>query len=235
MKIFWKVDSMRTVLMTVFIFWGILLSIITKSAMAQLPVLPKNEFYPGDALSIEFIDIYKQKGNVSLNISGDYAIDSRGYIMLPMLGPFKVIGYNRYSLADKLVEAYKEYFTEPYISITPLIRVTINGPFFKPGSYRIRPEASLWELIEKAGGPRDNCNLNSIKVRRKDEVVIENLLESFEKGYSLQDIGVQSGDQIIAETKRSLGMKQILDYLRFGMSLASLYILILRWESYSKK
>ena len=79
-----------------------------------------------------------------------------------------------------------------------------------------------------------NIDLNSIKVIRNDEVVIDNLLTSFEKGYSLEDIGVKSGDQIMAEVKKHFSVRQIFDYVRFGMSLLSLYILILRWEQYSK-
>ena len=194
----------------------------------------KNEFYPGDALVIDFIDVYKKSDRGSVNISGEYTIDSRGYIMLPLIGPFKVIGYNRYTLAEKLTEVYKPYFTEPYISIIPLIRLTIMGPFYKPGAYRVSPQSSLWELIEQAGGPRDNIDLNSIRVIRNDEVVVDNLLSSFEKGYSLEDIGVQSGDQIIAEVKKHFSVRQIFDYVRFGMNLVSLYILILRWEQYKK-
>ncbi|NOZ61608.1 MAG: hypothetical protein GXO74_07985 [Calditrichaeota bacterium] len=194
----------------------------------------KNEFYPGDALSINFIDVYKQKDRGVINISGEYAIDSRGYILLPLVGALKVVGYNRYTLAEKLVEVYKSYFTEPYISITPLIRITISGPFYKPGAYRVNPQASLWDVLEKAGGPQGNCDLNSISVVRNDEVVIENLLAGFEKGYSLEDIGVQSGDQIVAKPKRHFGLREIFDYLRFGMSIASLYFLVLRWQNYKK-
>ncbi len=218
-----------------FIFLIAILTVCSGLFAQDKNYISKNEFYPGDAMTIEFIDVYKQKGGSSINLNGEYAIDSRGYIMLPLIGAVKVTGYNRYTLAEKLAELYKPYFTEPYISITPLIRITVRGPFYKPGAYRISPQASLWDLIEMAGGPRDNCDLTSISVVRNDEVVITDLLAGFEKGYSLEDIGVQSGDQIVAEVKKNFSVRQIFEYLRFGMSLLSLYILILRWENYSNK
>ncbi|OQX95534.1 hypothetical protein B6I21_04860 [candidate division KSB1 bacterium 4572_119] len=56
---------------------------------------------------------------------------------------------------------------------------------------------------------------------------------SFEKGYSLEDIGIKSGDQIIAAVQNEFGMRQVFEYLKFGMSLASFYLLVLRWQSYS--
>lgn len=190
----------------------------------------KNEFYPGDALDIVFIDIYKKADSRSIDISGQYVIDSRGYITMPAVGNVKVVGDNRYTLAEKIAETYKLYFTEPYIAIKPLIRVTLMGAFQKPGSYRISPESSLWELIEKAGGPQSNCDLNSIKVLRGGEIIIDDLLADFEKGYSLEDIQVNSGDQVVANIKRRFGVREVFDYLRFAMSIVSLYVLIVRYQ-----
>lgn len=221
----------RTRIITVVLFVILMGLCASIQGLYALNQNQKNEFYPGDALNINFIDIFKNKDRGSVQISGDYQIDGRGHIMLPLIGAFKVIGYNRFTLAEKIKESYQSYFTEPYISITPLIRVVIMGPFYKPGSYWISPENTLWSLIDMAGGPQGNINFNSIKVVRNDKVVIENLLASFERGHSLDDIGVKSGDQILAETKRRFGIRDFFEYLKFGMSLVSLYILILRWES----
>ena len=207
-------------------------SIIFESVFGLLYAqsIKKNEFYPGDALRITFIDIYKNENRSAIDISGIYTIDSRGFIMLPIKGKIKVIGLNRITLAEKIIDEFKEYFTDPYIEITPLIRVTLMGPFYKPGSYRISQESSLWELIDLAGGPRENCNLNSIKIVRGDKDVKKNLLLSFEKGFTLEEIGVQSGDQIVAKAKREFGIRQVFDYLRFAMSIISLYLLYERYN-----
>lgn len=184
----------------------------------------KNEFYPGDAVRITLMEIERGSDRKSLNISGDYKINSAGYIMLPLIGSVKVIGHDRVSLAKNLVELYSPYLPEPYITTAPLIRVTLMGAFNKPGSYRISPEASLWELIEMADGPGTNCDLNSIRVERGGKIIIKNLLEEFERGHSLEDIGIRSGDQILSKGKSSFDLRDIMNYTYFIMTAISLYI-----------
>lgn len=190
-----------------------------------------NEFYPGDAVRINVIEIEQSADRKSLELSGDYTISSMGYIMLPLIGNVKVVGHDRVSLAKQLVELYNPYLKSHYITTMPLIRITLMGAFNKPGSYRISPEGSLWELIDMAEGPKENCDLNSIRVERGGRVVIKNLLEEFEKGHSLLDIGIKSGDQIISKGKSQLGFGDIMSYTYFLMSAVSLYFTI---KNYSK-
>lgn len=185
-----------------------------------------NEFYPGDAVRITVIEIGRSADRETFNISGDYKINSLGNIMLPLIGNVKVVGHDRVTLANQLVELFSPYLKEPYITTMPLIRVTLMGAFNRPGSYRISPESSLWALIEMADGPRENCDLNSMRVERGRRILLKNLLEQFEKGYSLDDIGIRSGDQIIAKGKSNLGFRDIMSYIYFVMSAVSFYLTI---------
>jgi protein involved in polysaccharide export with SLBB domain len=209
----------------------ICLVVIVLSGFSLQKKAGNNEFYPGDAVRISVIEIGRSADRVTFNISGDYKINSLGYIMLPLIGSVKVVGHDRVSLATQLVELYSPYLKEPYITTMPLIRVTLMGAFNKPGSYRISPESSLWELIERADGPDENCDLNSIRVERGGRILLKNMLEQFEKGYSLDDIGIRSGDQIIAKGKSSLGFRDIMNYTYFVMTAISLYFTI---RNYSK-
>lgn len=185
-----------------------------------------NEFYPGDAVRISVIEVGRSAERGTLDLSGDYKINGLGYIMLPLIGNVKVVGHDRVSLANHLVELYSPYLKAPYITTLPLIRLTLMGAFNKPGSYRVSPESSLWELIEMADGPGENCDLNSIRVERGGRILLKNLLEQFEKGYSLDDIGIKTGDQIIAKGKSSFGFRDIMNYTYFFMTAISLYFSI---------
>lgn len=190
-----------------------------------------NEFYPGDAVRISVIELDRSPDRKTIDINGDYTINSMGQIMLPIVGMVKVVGYDRIGLSKQLVELYSPYLREPYISTTPLIRVTLMGAFNRPGAYRINPESSLWQLVEMAEGPKENCDLNSIRIERGGKVVIKNLLSQFERGYSLQDIGVRSGDQIFAETRSSFGLRDIMNYTYFVMTAVSLYFSIKNYSN----
>ena len=202
------------------------LVIIVSSGFSLQKKAAGNEFYPGDAVRISVIEIGRNTDRETFKISGDYKINSLGYIMLPLIGSVKVVGQDRGSLASQLVELYRPYLKEPYITTVPLIRITLMGAFNKPGSYRISPESSLWELIEMADGPNENCDLNTIRVERGGTILHKNLLEEFEKGYSLDDIGIKSGDQIIAKPKSSFGFRDIMSYTYFVMTAISLYFSI---------
>lgn len=207
-----------------FLMIGLMLPIST--AVGLQTKASANEFYPGDAVRISVIEIGRTSDRGTLNLSGDYKINSMGYIMLPLIGSVKVVGHDRHSLAKQLVELYSPYLKEPYITTLPLLRITLMGAFNKPGSYRVSPESSLWELIELAEGPKEDCDLNSIRVERGGKVLLKNLLEQFEKGYSLEDIGIQSGDQVIAKGKSNFGFREIMNYSYFFMTAISLYFSI---------
>lgn len=190
-----------------------------------------NEFYPGDAVRISMIELDRSPDRKSIDINGDYTINSMGQIMLPIVGSVKVVGYDRISLSKQLVEIYSPYLREPYIATTPLIRVTLMGAFNRPGAYRINSESSLWQLVEMAEGPKENCDLNSIRVERGGKIVIKSLLSQFERGYSLQDIGIKSGDQIFAENRSSFGLRDIMNYTYFVMTAVSLYFSIRNYSN----
>jgi len=190
-------------------------------------------FQPGDAVEIsimEIMDYQSQKRGGSLSIDDTYTINRNGIIYMPLIGELKVIGHNQETLMEVLAERYSPYFKEPFITVVPLIRLTLMGAFNKPGSYRINPSESLWELIDMADGPDSNCDLRSISVKRGGKFVIKDLLNSFEKGYSLEEIGVRSGDQIIAKYNNRIGMREILDWARTGVTLVVLYLQIQRYS-----
>ncbi len=212
----------------IIVIWSMLL---VSSANSNQKKMSNNEFYAGDAVRISVIEIGRRAEQGTMNLNGDYKINSMGYIMLPLIGSVKVIGHDRISLAKYLVELYSPYLKEPYITTMPLLRITLMGAFNKPGSYRISPESSLWELIELAEGPKEDCDLNSIRVERGGKIFLKNLLEQFEKGYSLEDIGIQSGDQINAKGKSSFGFREIMNYSYFVMTAISLYFSIRNYNN----
>lgn len=201
--------------------------ILPDNGWSQRRLRTRSLFQPGDAIRIEILEIMEtQEQSTNINVDDDYSIDREGAITMPLVGEIKVIGHTTETLIELLSQKFSPYYKEPFITVTPLIRLTIMGAFNKPGSYRIDSEESLWELIEMAGGPAQGCDLESLRVERGGQVVIDKLLNSFEKGHSLEDIGVQSGDQIIAKYKSSFGVRDVMDYSRFVIALVSLYLQI---------
>jgi len=187
-------------------------------------------FRKGDALRLTIWQPWgiTDNKNQHVDLNGDYIIDSRGYVSIPLIGEVKVIGHNAKTLAEVIGEKSSQYMQDPIVIAEPLIRVTMLGAFIKPGTYLIPPDASLWELVDLAGGPTDDSNLNKMQIERGGETVKKKLLSSFERAYSIQEIGIKSGDQIIVPTRNRFGVRDALDILYFGITMLNLYILIER-------
>ncbi|MFQ5707561.1 MAG: polysaccharide biosynthesis/export family protein [bacterium] len=187
-------------------------------------------FRKGDAIRLTIWQPLRigEGKNHSLDINGDYPIDSRGHVFLPLVGDVKVVGHNTETLANLLKEKFSPYYQDPVIIVNPLIRVTMQGAFNRPGTYLVKPDASLWELVDLAGGPSDRSNLQKMWVERGGKIINGNLLGSFEKGYSLREIGIVSGDQILVPQRGHFTLRDAFDILRFGVTILNLYIVIQR-------
>jgi protein involved in polysaccharide export with SLBB domain len=182
-------------------------------------------FQPGDGIRVKVWQLIPEelKSSLSEQLTDDYTIDGDGSAVFPIIGKIKVTGMSSERLGELLLEKYTSYIKDPVIYIIPLIRVILQGEFNKPGAYRIEPSASLWEVVELAEGPSSSCDLKKLCVERGGKVIINNLLNQFEKGDSITDIGIQSGDQIIALGKSRISFQMVRDYLTFLMTAVILY------------
>jgi protein involved in polysaccharide export with SLBB domain len=181
---------------------------------------------PGDAIRIMVWDrnqIEKQ-GTYLSNFNREFVIDGRGFIRLLTLGDVQIGGNNAEKIAEILTEKFRLFTREPIVVVIPLIRLTLYGAFRRPGTYRVAPDITFWQLVDEAGGPTNNCDFEKIRVERKAEIVIQNFLAAFEEAHSLQDVGIQSGDQIFAPAKNRISFRDLVSYFNFGASLIMLYL-----------
>lgn len=183
-------------------------------------------FQPGDAVRIQVWELYSEGGNTELgrNLSRDYPINPAGYIIMPILGEVKVKGFTVYELMQDLQKKLSEYMRNPLVYVQPLIRLTLQGAFNRPGALRVPPSSSLWDVIAIAGGPRGDADLSKLSVERGGRVIIDDMLASFEKGYSIEDIGIESGDQIVAPTRSRINFYTLISIINLLTSIALLYL-----------
>lgn|GEM_PF-284589 len=180
-------------------------------------------FQPGDAVRIQILELYDQQAR-DLHLSNDYPINPEGYIVMPLIGEVKVKGYTVYEVMQILKEKLSEHLRNPYVYVRPLIRIIVQGAFFKPGAYHVDPAASLWSVVELAGGPQYDCDLKKMNVRRGGEIVIQDVLHEFEKGVSLEEVGIESGDQISGPSRSAITMTFLLTIINVFASVILLYL-----------
>ena len=157
--------------------------------------------HPGDGLRLIFY-------NISDSISGDYYILEDGTISLPYLGKIRVGGRNIDSLKQEIYDKYSNLYRNPELTILVLIRVNIFGEVNKPGYYYVTGTDKLADLIAKAGGTTSEANVGNITITRNGKEVDIDGEKIMESGDKLQDIGLQSGDQIYVARKWFSGSTQ---------------------------
>lgn len=198
---------------------------------SQLQVQSKTglDFQKGDAVRIAvWRDPSREGGNLQvLGLNDDYTIDNKGSIDLPLIGSVRALGLSRDGLAAAIKEKYGGYISDLIVICTPLIRITVTGAVQKPGSYLVESKSSLWDLIDLAGGPSNNADFRKMKVERGGRTVAKNLLLGFEKAVSLEDLRLQSGDQVILPARSGITVRSVIDYTSFALSVAGLYLQIL--------
>ncbi len=183
-------------------------------------------FRAGDALEIV---TYPDSGGIP---AGVYSIDGDGFADFPIIGYVKVVDYTPESLAELLSGKYVDFMRYPYMSIRPLIRVALNGGFYRPGLYWIDPHVTLWETVQTAGGTQRRDGFEKLSWERDNAVVKENLVPLLQDGKSLYQIGFKTGDQLTVQQQPELTRWQafrenIFPIMTFvlstGISLITLY------------
>jgi polysaccharide export outer membrane protein len=126
------------------------------------------------------------------DLSGEFVIDERGFVALPILGLRAVTGSPWPIVRDSLLAAYAHELAESSVGLLAFRRVFVFGSVTKPGVYLADPSLSLAGAVAMAGGATAEGDLRKLRVVRDGETILARApIDS-----PLAAVGVQSGDQI---------------------------------------
>jgi protein involved in polysaccharide export with SLBB domain len=107
------------------------------------------------------------------DLSGEFVIDSQGYLRLPLAGPVQAAGLSSYGLESRLAAAYESggFLIRPRVSveITGYRPFYIIGEVSKPGEYPYVNGMSAPNAVALAGGFTDRAVESDFWVRRQGE------------------------------------------------------------------
>ena len=119
---------------------------------------------PEDVLSVVY---WRDK-----DMTGDVSVRSDGKISLPLLNDVQAAGLTPTQLRDRLIEASKDYFEDPAVSVgvkqMNSRKVFITGEVSKPGPYPLVGPTTVLELISLAGGLKDYADRKNILIVRTE-------------------------------------------------------------------
>ena len=158
-------------------------------------------------------------------------VDGFGEINLISIGKIYVQGFTAQEISKILEEKFKPYAREPHIIVEPLVRIQLLGGFGKPGMYRFDLKMSFWDLLEKAGGLTGGAKIEDVYIMRRDRILYSDFAEAFYSASALYELGLHSGDAIVAPRSNRLTFNTLMRYTQFGMSLLIFYFSLLNYQN----
>jgi polysaccharide export outer membrane protein len=163
------------------------------------PTKPPEEFYvigAGDTLNI---NVWKEP-----TLSGSVKVRPDGYITLPLINEVQVAGQTTANLRKTLEDKYKEFTTDPFITIRveaiASSEVFLVGQVGKPGAFPLSGNETVLQLLTRAGGLGIFADRSNIRVVRRDGSRVTEYTVDYDaivKGDLKQDVLLRPGDRVI--------------------------------------
>lgn len=152
----------------------------------------------GDQLSIQ---IYGKE-----NAEYVLPITREGTVLVPNIGPIKIVGLAFAEMKQFLAEKIKQSIigVNVVVSLAELrsMRIFVLGEAYKPGPYTLSSLSSVTHAIFAAGGVSDIGSLRNISVKRAGKIVqTVDLYDLLIHGDSSSDMLLQSGDVVFIPTQ----------------------------------
>jgi protein involved in polysaccharide export with SLBB domain len=139
---------------------------------------------PGDAIRLR---IWREP-----DLSGDFPVNESGVVVLPKLGPRRVVAEHPDSLKVWVVRSYANFLKNPSIEVFLVRRIQVLGAVKNPGLYPVEPTMTVADAIALAGGTTPQGRSDKVELRRQGETVPGKLAGRLLIGES----PIRSGDQI---------------------------------------
>ena len=142
----------------------LLLLMPTSALLAQAPERDLLRLGPGDRVRVEVA------GDPSL--SGDFAIDSQGTVLMPVVGLTSAANRPFGDVAREIVDAFNRELVDPVVRVIPLLRVSVLGEVRVPGLFWVDPTMTLAEVLAGSGGLTDSARQEDVRIRRGAELIV---------------------------------------------------------------
>ena len=143
-------------------------------------------------------------------------------------------GVLRSELQTAIHTHLKRFYRTPEVRVQILTRVLLSGAVQKPGTYAVPPDVLLSDVVMAGGGPTQNASPDKVIVTRNGrEIVSESAYQrALKEGRTIEQIGVQSGDEIRIGERGRRNWGQIATIGMFSVSVFTAVLALIR-SSYS--
>jgi protein involved in polysaccharide export with SLBB domain len=153
--------------------------------------LRDGDFHPGDRITLWV--------NGEPTMSSTFTVRAGNVLVIPTLPDISLRGVLRSELHAVLLREISRYIREPEIQVTTLVNIAVLGAVGRPGFYAVPPDAPITDVLMTAGGPGANSDFGRSRITRAGAELADapKVRRWLEDNSTLDDMGIQSGDQII--------------------------------------
>lgn len=161
---------------------------------AQTTATVEVRLRPGDAVRLEaYAERASPPPEPQRRPIGEYAIDERGQVLLPVAGLIQVVGRPFSEVRAEVERAFAAEFVDAAVRVTPLLRIAVLGEVRQPGLFPVDPTMSLADVIALAGGLTMSANRGDVRLVREEET----LMVTDQGSVAGVDVPIESGDRIV--------------------------------------
>ncbi len=166
--------------------------------------LTDGDFLPGERVQISVVS--------DSSLSGTFVVRPDGSITAPNIDPISLRGVLRSEIEPYLQDQLKKYLRDPKVTARALIRLSVAGEIARPGFYDLPPESAASDVIVTGGGLAPAGDPQRVVVRRTGMVLYDKdqVREFFVRGASLDQMGIQTGDEFSVGRRSSTNLLPII-------------------------
>ena len=164
----------------------------------------------------------------------DMTVSAQGTVNVPLVGATKAQGLTTSELEERIHEPLaKDYFVDPEVSIRVKeyhsLHYYLSGAVKAPGLYETKSEASLLELIAKAGGLQPGCGrfayimrvpLEKAEKQVPTKVDLQRLLE---QGDMTANVMLEPGDVVYIPLEKAVDLAESKVYVEGEVRSPGIY------------
>lgn len=125
-------------------------------------------------------------------------------VTIPGLTEVSLAGILRSELSDRLTSAVTEVQRTATVLARPLVRLAVFGEVTSPGYYAVPGEATLDQLVSRAGGPESTAQPSDARLMRgADEIMNRTeVANAIARGLTIEEMDLRDGDAIVMPSRR---------------------------------
>jgi len=144
---------------------------------------------------------------ISLNVrgqeeyTGNFPVQPDQTLELPGIDPVPLRGVLYAEAPAVIRDALSVVLRNPVVELTSQMRLAVTGRVADPGFYDVSGTLLLSDVLSLAGGPSQQADIEKIEIRRDGQTILSGR-ELVTSSFTLEDLGVRSGDVIRVPQER---------------------------------